>query len=1111
MKIRSLLKSLTISCFSLVLSLSSISSYDLNADSKIIDYSRENSLDTVVVKGENLYNLITLNNDLNEIEKKHLNSTNYELRYENKIPTNKTYTILNGTDLFVHASKYEYQARNSQNVQWIPYSATLNNETVYFDYIELEDEYICEFNNVNELDESINIQYTTSLMLDNDLINEFVNYTYDMAKGYVDEDIVGKTESKNQENERIYQENLVKYNQFIVDSEQYKIDYQNYLNYQIEKQVYDEKLSKYNQYLSNLETYNNNLEKYQKYLTDYKKYQDYQTYLTQKAQYDKAYKEYETLYSKNKETFDKINYYLEVMELIVTPRTSLERTLYNDIMGGSVTQVLARRDELSQLGVPESLIDEAEDATYALRDIITKYFNLTSNEAKFNFYKSNYRNIKSNFEALLKALDALYKYEAVDFAVNFMEKKAQFVILLSNLTMMCNAISKDQVKGKSGSVLDKNSIIGGKKVIENLEYDFDFVERDDIAYPSAALVYVEPPIEPTPIVPVEKVEEPSPVVNPGNPPTEVKKPEDEPTLVVKPTEPTVVTKPVKPDIIYIDSEILELISEFNNNMLIERTEYDIPIMLSLSSNINKKFRNTSEVVVEFYDLDNNLIERYQTEKNSYILYESRIPTKPADEVFSEYTFSHWEYDDGEVLDLNCVNKDGFVHPVFYGSKYQTYNITWLIDDHKYTDVFEYGETPVCDYPIIKKSDNNYYYEFVGWDKEIQEVSTKEKYTAVFKGYPFISDGTKDAVITRYKTQISIDATNLSLQNVDFTTFFEKVIDYDNQYNIVISSKDYVVKLSQAVVSQIKMANVKNIYLEIEKLENKNEYSYEFSLLDINGETIKTSLPIVISVNGEFNKNQSKLYISTDDQALAEVEIISFSSKQLSFEAESGEKYVIFPTYQISIPEENKDYNFSIEKFENIREGETISFNVEVNESVKSYNLIIMDSLGKIINTSNNSFVMPSSNVTIRINALVYKSFTITFVSDGNIISSKQYKYGELVTIPPAPIKSADENYTYEFIGWGEIVSKAYETKTYEAEFKAIPIEKLSQPSKFNIVAFAKAMVIIMLSLTAIMITILILFKKKILTKEKIKLFLKKIKNKIVLKKNKSKIVLTKKR
>ena len=107
MKLKIIFKSFAICTFSLALATSNISSYDLYADNKIFDYSRENSLDTVVVKGESLYGLITKTDDLNELEKKHLNSTNYELRYENKIPTNKTYTILNGTDLFVHASKYE--------------------------------------------------------------------------------------------------------------------------------------------------------------------------------------------------------------------------------------------------------------------------------------------------------------------------------------------------------------------------------------------------------------------------------------------------------------------------------------------------------------------------------------------------------------------------------------------------------------------------------------------------------------------------------------------------------------------------------------------------------------------------------------------------------------------------------------------------------------------------------------------------------------------------------------------------------------------------------------------------------------------------------------------
>ena len=206
-------------------------------------------------------------------------------------------------------------------------------------------------------------------------------------------------------------------------------------------------------------------------------------------------------------------------------------------MGGTVTEVLARRDELTQLNVSEALIDKAEVATYNLREIFEKYYSKTTNEDKFIFYKGNYKSIRDNFINLLQALDSLYKYDIVQMAVDIKEKKPQFLILLSQLVMICNAISYEPVKDTNGVVYTTNTKFGGKTVLENLEYDYDFVENDDLAYPSRSVNYIEKPVAPEPIEVVEKVENPTEVEEPGVAPTVVNKPGNPPTVVEKPVKP----------------------------------------------------------------------------------------------------------------------------------------------------------------------------------------------------------------------------------------------------------------------------------------------------------------------------------------------------------------------------------------------------------------------------------------------------------------------------------------------------------------------------------------------------------------------------------------------
>ena len=93
-----------------------------------------------------------------------------------------------------------------------------------------------------------------------------------------------------------------------------------------------------------------------------------------------------------------------------------------------------------------------------------------------------------------------------------------------------------------------------------------------------------------------------------------------------------------------------------------------------------------------------------------------------------------------------------------------------------------------------------------------------------------------------------------------------------------------------------------------------------------------------------------------------------------------------------------------------------------------------------------SFVGWDSNISsICIGNATYKAqyssilnvYTVKFVDWNNeLISSKEYKYGDFITIPSNPSRVNDDYNSYEFIGWDKpISSTCVENVTYKAEYK----------------------------------------------------------------------------
>ena len=620
------------------------------------DYSKIDSHTYKEIKAGDLVEIIA-NIEISNQERQYLESNYNSLLYEDKIPTSCISTSLVDNELEVHADPYSYIDKHNRTVTWIPYSAKLNDVTKLFIYDS--DIYKCEFDNVND-EESIVVQYQAQINIPSNYANELINAAYNKINDYV---VEGVQEAKEQEYQLAYAE----YTNYLNALAEYNNNYYLYLEYLEQKEAYDK-------YLVELDNYNSELEAYNQYLVNSENYPNallaYQNYLIALDDFNSTYPEKKAAYDDYVSKMRSVNHQLYIMSLIRKEMTSLKRTIYGAVMGDTVTQVLSRKDELVQLGVPEAAIDRAYTATVNLRSIFSDYFSLTSDREKYTYYCANYYSIKGNLEELLRTLDKLFRSGLVLTALDLYDSTEKYLILVAQLGLVSIMIdtgdvynyeawnpstNKGNLKINGALVINDSWTIYGrtiKQILENVNY----VDDSTISplrlyggYPDEVMEPIAPEV-------VEEPTYPNPVAEPVAPAVV-----SEPTSSVKelPVKPTEVFEPSP----YVEPEMIQSLKEVYLIELNYRSELDADYDLVLSSDFEKKFKNVDEITVEFYNTNGDYITKYTINNGSYIVYDGLIPSKEPDIKYS-YVFSGWEYEDHEKLDLNNVTKEGFVYPLF---------------------------------------------------------------------------------------------------------------------------------------------------------------------------------------------------------------------------------------------------------------------------------------------------------------------------------------------------------------------------------------------------------------------------------------------------------------
>ncbi len=923
--------------------------------------------------------------------------------------------------LSLTAYPYKYISEDKTEVVFVPDTVTLGERTERF--VLDGDKYVASFSEVQE-DDSLyaEVRFSLDFLISAEELNSLLNKAYNDAPLWIK-----KLEDYNAAKEE-YEKGIAPYEEYLEKLAIYSQDYEQYLS---EKKIYDEALSEYENYLDELRLYNQAIEDYNTYderLLEYGRlYAEYREYLLACEAYEKSLEPYNEYLA----TLEKIRGQLLAIETAKTPMT-MDRTLYSAIMGSLVDSVLENKDVLtsSLAGVSPEVIDLAGDCTEKLRALLKSYYSLKTEEEKYSYYTVNYEAFRDNFSGLLRALDNLYRNKRVRGILIAEEKDVKYIILVSQLYIISNALSNTDIYSIDGSyAFDKSYTIENRTpldVLENIEYlpDTNSAAPLSSGYPEK----IAAPKEPTR---VEEPIKPEVVVIPAYP-EEITKPEP---IRNAPTAPTVVPEPVCPEYYEHTPEVLALTEAYEANLLLAREETAETFSLLVSQRVNKKIFGVATVSVVFCNSSGDTLYLTEVDMGTRAEFMGEYPTKEQDEA-SLYSFSHWIDENGESVDLSSVSDNLVLYPAF-SSTPRKYNVTFVVDDEEYTASFDYGSTPICPVEPKKQDDGLYRYVFSGWDAPIRPVSCDAIYNALFDSSYLMPLGNVGAYVTVEDGYAVADCTGVFASQYDASYLIEKA--RAEQLGITLVTSKGVFSASYSTVLSM-YKNGHTVFSPSYVVSNKNGvsvYSYSVNLEGAEniGYRMSASLPIA-------NKNDRMRLTYVKDGVKTYVPF-SFGGESIELTVSTGVKYTLCEEYTITkIPSQLVSFELSDTFF---APGDAVTVDVNLPKGVSLIKVYLLGPDGEEIEIKHGSFTMPKGDCTVGVLA-ERTPYTVTFVNGFRTIATKTYYYGDTVIPPSDPIKLSDGIYSYTFVGWTPKLDTVTGNVTYTARFDKILLPDKTEPS-----------------------------------------------------------------
>ncbi len=1025
------------------------------------------------------------------------------LTYTGAIPDSHIlthYARESGTLTLTVKSPYTYTATNGCRVEWIPISANVDGQTILFSEDGNGGYTALQSGLSHQHDFDITVDYTWQVSLPAVAVDALLTMPHQAA-----------TEANGR---------LTDYETRLAEWQAADARYQAY-------KAFLEARAAHEQYLLDKADYG------QKVL----EYTEYQRLMAQQKLYDdwKHFFDYQEFKENRLEDFNRYQSYQNQVKL-VTDRLAVLETMfitdshgwqtYASLMGGTVTEVLNRKDELMVAQVPKDVIETAGDATEKLRPLMEGYATLRNAEyeseharitALYAYYTQNFTQLREQFSRLYGALHTLYDNEFVGMKLSS-EGKSEHYRQFVGVLYVVRAGLDDNLKRN-------DSLKIGKFTLTDVVEEVNLVP-DKIADPAAASMpevevpYVEevPEIaEPTEDQPqtrpdppfMPEPQEPAVVAAPGDPPPAAEHPGNAPT---------------PPDM--SDAE-RGLVTALREGRLPQRTAQGVGKALTLSTTVERTVSN--KITVTFYSHDGSVLERRILEYGDTLTF-ATAPQKPSDEHY-HYSFTAWVTRPDNIPPALTATQDLSLYPL-YRSTVREYTVTWVLNDEERTESYLYGETPVSPFVTSKEPTADRVFVFSGWDREIVPVSGDVKYTATVTEQPrrytvtWIVAGREEQVELPFgETPVYEGSTDKAPDTHAYRFFAWSPVPAPVTGDATYIANYQKIPLATApdgtLMQMTHSDNAVTVKASVPTLDIREAAHFAKSMgrkLTVEWEKLS------VTIEGEqlnalcvSNCRRLSLTESADGAALAFAYLnssgrrldLSIAATVVPRKNDAGLSYGVRLMQSdgtwAKIPAEgtvatgafsvhiSNTYGITLMPVDNCNLSQ-MPISAQVGDSISlrlgctfGYRVasarVTMANGSEVTVNPDLTFLMPEGDVTVEL-TVVRTVYHVTFTSDGKVLTEADYFLGDTVIPPADPTKESDEEYDYTFGGWSKEVTIAIGddlTPIYDAVFIATPrsaVDPFRQPKPFNWLLYVIMPACLLVAIALPTVFILLKRKKK---------------------------------
>ena len=1037
------------------------------------------------------------------------------LRYNRSIPDTVVTTEYNGETgcLTVWVRQYDYAASNGQTVSWIPTEVSLDDTRT--EALQGPDEngsYVCCFDDLWHSDDfTLHVDFVWQVEIPAETADGLLTMPYTVARDALDQ-LLTYEEAK-----QTYDSAAEAYAAYIQAQAEYEAAKQAFDAYVVDKAEYDEKKAAYDAYLAAKAEYD-------------AKVQAYEEYLVKKNTYEaaeKAYYEYEKFREQYATIYDAYERYLKELEGPLSRLNILESMFVSDshgwqfyggVMGSTVDMVLANRDELIKYAlVTPSDIDAAYNATQTLRPLLEGYAevrraaydsDLARYRAEFEYYSANYIAIRDSVNALNRALRNIYYSNsglqtAMRTDPRTKDKVEHFHQFLAQLYVLSCALNDAETLDLNQTVSKYHDQTIGELVEEAiLLQDSNHAHPSGVTLPETEVKLpgdgefpepVEKPVKdfedmenPTlqgaPAVVADPGTAPAVVEDPGNPPVAVAPPQGEP--------------PVAPA---LTDEARALAEELRAGILPVRQARGEDQLFTMHQSVSCLRSITNRKTVTFYDWEGNKISEVLVEYGDPVT--PPDGARPADKRYT-YLFLGWvpfgSDDAGQVVDLQSVRDNLSLSPL-YRRVEREYRITWNVNGKITTQVYHWGDTPICPVSTERPSDTTVY-TFSGWSPAVVPVEGDAEYVAQYTEAPktytvtwILGDRVEhsqhaygelpvcpvdtarepdDRLYTftgwnRSLREVTGEATYIAQYREEILGSYnsgtacraehtetavvllceQPVVNFStaSQYareqgkNLIIEWGSYSVTLTPSMLASLEGAYCTKLEWTQEQGDTEEAVLFRFRCLNSAGQEVSFGQALPVTVTYTPENGMYAMAYRVSGSSLTEAAITRYNDGRAELSVSPNTQMLFRPEYLLQFSDPTENCNLTAFPT-HMPAGATVELNANCTFGYEISSAVLVYGDGTR-ETVTKSFVMPRGAVSVELNVtrIVYH---VSFVVDGTVISEMELFFGEEIPVPSDPTRPEDDRYYYTFAGWSPYVTRATgedRTPVYTAMFT--PVEK----------------------------------------------------------------------